>query len=384
MPVALVIGQLELGGGAERQLAELALGLPDEGFSPLVISLRRGGDGDPGASYWAGRLRERGIRVEEIARAGRLDLTRLVPLIRILRRERPRIVHSFMFAANAYARTAALFLRPRPRLLISERTGLPRIGWVERIVERCLRPWTDGVVANAENLRPLLIRRGTRAPIWIVHNGIAARDYDPGARQSARRALGVGPDEPVIGTVGRLVAQKNYPLFLQVARGVRERIPGLRVFAAGDGPLRAAIEEEAGRLGLGDTMVFLGRTERVRELLPGLDVFLLTSSWEGLPNAIMEAHACGVPCVVSGAGGAGEVVADGVTGFVIKTPGPRFFVDKVVALLSDGDLRARMGREARSRIENVFTPRRMIAGTADVYRSLLRDSESAPRPGALP
>jgi glycosyltransferase involved in cell wall biosynthesis len=373
VPVALVIGQLELGGGAERQLAELAVGLGGEGFNPVVISLRAGGAGQkPEEAFWAGHLRARGIRTREIRRAGNLDLSRLLPLISILREESPAIVHSFLFPANAYARVAGVLTGRRPILLASERSaGLPT-GRIERLVDRCLLRLTDGIITNAEAVRRLLVARRTRVPIWVVPNGIDPSLYAPEGRASARAALGVGPEAPLVGTVARMSAEKNYPFLLRVLSQVRQVVPDVQMIAIGDGPLRSSIERQVRSLGLESVVRLLGRVENVADFLPALDVFVLTSDYEGLSNAIMEAQSSGVPCVVTDVGGNSEVVSEGRTGFLVPCGVEQLFADRVGALLSEPVLRRGMALEARRRVLATFSLDRMIAATAAVYRDLLK------------
>jgi glycosyltransferase involved in cell wall biosynthesis len=372
IPVVLVIGQLELGGGAERQVSEIALGIREHGFAPRVISLRAGarqGEFHP-ENYWADALRLRGISVHELPRRGRLDLSRLMPLIALIREHKPAIVHSFMFPANAYSRVAVLLSGRKPIVVTSERSvRLPK--GVKRIVERCLQPLTDGIMVNAHATRRALQARRTPAPVWVIPNGIDIEKFNPSARAECRARLGVAPDDPVIGTVARLVSVKNYPLFIRLVRNVRTVMPPVRAVAIGDGPLRSAVEKDIDRSGQRDGIRLLGRVSRIEEILPALDVFVLTSEYEGLSNAVMEAQASGVPAVVTDVGGNPEIVSEGVTGFVVPRGDLQLLVARVLDLLTRPDLRATMGRAARLGMESRFSVARMIAATVEMYHALL-------------
>jgi glycosyltransferase involved in cell wall biosynthesis len=372
--VVLVIGQLELGGGAERQLSALAAGLHGEGFRPSVVSLRAGPADDRGdaENYWAHELRARGIPVREIQRAGHRDLRRIIPLARFFREEAPEIVHSFMFSANAYARVATLLSGRRPILVISERTGrLPHQG-MERSVGYCLRRWADGIITNAEASRRMLMAHGSTVPIWVVPNGIDVSEFLPHRRAEARAALGVPADAPLLGTVARMSAEKNYPFFVRLVSEVQRSVPGLRAIAIGDGPLRPLVDQDVRRHRLEGVLTLLGRTDRVANLLPAFDVFVLVSEYEGLPNAVMEAQASAVPCVVSDVGGNAEIVLENRTGYLVPAQDLALFSTRVIALLLDGALREGLGREARRRMETAFSLEAMVSATADVYRHLLR------------
>jgi glycosyltransferase involved in cell wall biosynthesis len=142
-----------------------------------------------------------------------------------------------------------------------------------------------------------------------------------------------------IGTVARLTDQKGVDTLLKSALRIRARFPDLRVLIAGEGPLRADLEAEVGRLGLADAVCFLGHVEDVRLVYGALDVFVLASRHEGSPLALLEAMATGVPVVATRVSGLAEVVRDGTTGVLVEPEQPQALADAVINLLADTHLR---------------------------------------------
>lgn len=189
-----------------------------------------------------------------------------------------------------------------------------------------------------------------------------------------------------MGTVGRLVPAKNHRLFLEVAAAVAGTHPEAAFLLVGGGVLLAALRAEVARLGLQGRVVVTGERDDVGDLLGAMNVFLLTSEREGMPNAAMEAMAAGLPCVVTDAGGAGELVVDGETGYVCPRGNRTELVAAVERLCGDPGLRWTLGDNGRARIHREFTAERMAATTAALYRSLLlrRGTGPAVTPTAAP
>jgi len=184
-------------------------------------------------------------------------------------------------------------------------------------------------------------------------------------RADVRSELGVGPDEVLVITVANLRVNKRYPDLLAAARWVVDTGAPVRFVAAGQGPLEAEIRAEHARLGLGDRFRLLGYRSDAQRLIAGADLFALASSHEGLPVAVMEAFALGVPVVSTAAGGMTQAVHDGVDGLLVPPRDPNALADALVRAL-DPTLRARLaaGAEASgarysasfsvSRIESIY------------------------------
>ncbi len=364
--LALVIGQLQQ-GGAEGQLVHLALGLRGSAYEPVVACLSE--VAEPHAST----LRSGGVPVEIFSRRRHRDPGRVVALARFLRDRRAEMVHSFLVGANVYAYAASRLARVR-RLVVSSRTTM-RIPSTPAFM---LHSWifrnASAVVANAFAVRDFTASYyGVPASrIRVVPNGVDLSAYNgaPAGAQAVRRDLGVAADAVLIGTLGRISPEKNLELFVETAAALAREAPGLRFAVIGDGPHRRAVEESVRGAALADRLVLTGARSDVPQVLAALDIFVMTSDTEGLPNAVMEAMAAGLPVVATRVGGTPELVVEGETGRLVPPGRSAPLLEALRDLVADRAMRRRMGEAGRARIAAEFTLQRMVAGTRAVYDAL--------------
>jgi len=370
--VAMVVGQLQL-GGAERQLFELATRLDRARYVPSVICLSEV------TQPYAGMLRDAGITVDVLPRGGHNDFRRALGLARLLRERGVGLVHSFLIAANAYAWVACA-LGGRARFIASSRTCIPPRGFWAGLVHRRAFHAAAAVIANSRRVMEFTrdLYRLEPERIRVIPNGVATDGFrdDGGARRSAaRRAWDVRDDELLVGSIGRLSPEKNLALFVEVAR-MRCEGPGgaarrERYVLVGDGPSRADLERRIRDADLGRRVILAGGRPDVAALLPAFDLFMMTSDTEGLPNAVMEAMAAGLPVVATRVGGTGELVDDGATGYLVERGDAAGLRDRLDRLAADPALRSTMGARGRARIESEFSAGRMVERTMALYDEVL-------------
>jgi glycosyltransferase involved in cell wall biosynthesis len=232
----------------------------------------------------------------------------------------------------------------------------------------------DRLIAVSEGLRRTYEGIGVPPELFVtVPNGVARQD-DRTSRAEARRALGLGPDQPVVLTVGRLTHMKGQWHLIDAVPGLAARFPGLAVVLLGDGPLRDSLQERAARAGVAGNVVFCGHRPDARQLLAAADVFVLPSRHEGMPLAALEAMEAGLPVVATRVIGSAEVVDDGVTGALVRPGDPTALGAAVARLLAAPVLRRRQGAAGRRRYEDFFTRERMAVETAEVYESVLAEA----------
>jgi glycosyltransferase involved in cell wall biosynthesis len=214
------------------------------------------------------------------------------------------------------------------------------------------------VVANSEETRRNLFREmGAVVPaerVAVIPNGIDLEVFDARAARSSQER-GEGRKERLrLGNVGRLAAQKNQRLLLDVARILADRGLDVHLLVAGKGELEEELRAETRRRDLEGSVTFTGFEHDVPGFLGTLDVFLLSSLWEGFGNVILEAGAARLPTVALDLSSNPETVLDGTTGFLVPPDDVQAFADRVALLAEDEDLRARMGAAARARVEERF------------------------------
>jgi glycosyltransferase involved in cell wall biosynthesis/ribosomal protein S18 acetylase RimI-like enzyme len=222
-------------------------------------------------------------------------------------------------------------------------------------------------------------RLGVTRPGRSIHlgNGIDLSRFTPGLAaeervRKLRSELGIGEDELVVGTVGRMVREKGYLELFEAARIVRSSRSNVRFLVVGDrdaDKADAVTEEEV--LAAGGDFVFAGWREDVADLIALMDVFALPSWREGMPRSAIEAAASGLPLVLTDIRGCREVVRDGVEGLLVPVRDPRRLAEAILRLLDDPSVRRRMGEAARARAESTFDERRVAATVVEATTSLL-------------
>lgn len=356
-------------GGAERQIVALAKALKERGRDVHVVLFYVGGVFD-------GELAAAGVPVHFVGKRGRWDAVGfLVRLALILRRLRPVTIYSFLDLPNILA----ALLRPavgRPRLVWSIRAAemeMRHYDWLSRLLPRLeagLSRTADVVVANSHAGSAWAVSRGFPANrMAVVENGIDTIHFhpDPKGRAAVRNEWRVNANDQLIGLVARLDAMKDHRNFLQACALLDARRSDLRFVCVGGGAssYRAELEEFAGHVGIADRLIWAGPRQDMPAAYCAMDIACSSSAFgEGFSNAVGEAMACGVPCVVTDVGDSARIVGE------IGEVAPPRSADALAAAL--GRILARMeedatiGCKARARIVDEFSVERMVRRTEQV------------------
>jgi len=346
--VGHVVQSLEI-GGLERVVATLA-GRSGARYTGPVYCLDRDG-------FLAGALRERGVAVHTVARSPRgFDPAALWRLAGRMRRDRLDIVHCHNYAALVYGALAALVAGNLPVVytIHGAKTSRRR---ATRVFQR-LR-LADVVVFVSEDSRRVAIGAGAvdAARSRTIVNGTDVESFAPlpGGRQKARRPWGIADDAPVAGIVARLTRAKDHRTLFEAVAMLRGDWPGLRCLVVGDGELRSELTDAASALGIADAVIFAGARSDVREVLSAMDIFVLSSSTEGLPVTVLEAMCAALPVVATRVGGIPEVVEDARTGLLVPPRDPPALKAAIESLLRDRARARAMGDAGRERVLDRFS-----------------------------
>ena len=277
-------------------------------------------------------------------------------------------VHSPLIAA--VARVLVRLMRRRPAIVTTEHNVWPRHARPTRLANRLTVGLEDHMLAVSAAVRDSMPAR-VRDRVEVLTHGIDLEGVraEAGDRAAARAALGVDDETVVCVTVANLRNEKGYDTLLDAAA----RCDGapVRFFAAGQGPLEAELHERARALGLGDWFTFLGYRESVAPVLAAADLFVLSSRHEGLPLAVMEALALGLPVVATAVGGVPEAVRDGIEGALVAPDDPAALADAVLRLAGDPARRAELSQAAAARAVE-FGAERAVGRIEAVYREVAR------------
>jgi glycosyltransferase involved in cell wall biosynthesis len=351
-------------GGAEKQLTLLATGLPRDAFDVHVCLLTRLGP-------LAERLEAAGIPYTCLDKRGKLDPAAWARLERHIRSLRPDLVHTWIFAANAYGRAAALSAGVRC-VVGGERSVDPWKRWHELAIDRWLARRSAAIITNSSGVRDFYASHGVPADLFrIIPNGIPAAKPAPQSRGELLAELGLPADAKLIGAVGRLWPQKRMSDLVWSADQLRILREDFHLLIIGEGPLRKRLERYIAQNELEHMVHLLGERADVERLMPHFDVVCLASEYEGMPNVLLEAMAAGVPVVASDIPGNRDVVVDGQTGYLVRVGHVPGFTKRLHELLEDPALAAKLGAAGRERVLQEFSVERMIERHASVYRELL-------------
>jgi glycosyltransferase involved in cell wall biosynthesis len=359
-------------GGAERQILELVTRLPDR-FQPVLCLFN---DTIHYRDYLpAGQPRH----VLGVRRMNRAGFRRLVDVLRV---EQPQILQTYRDKTNFWGRLAAR-RAPVPIVVTSVRNRA--IAPLHLVTERWLARRTDRVLTNSEGVRRELVKLARVPPekIQIVHNFIDTtrfRPPSPDERAAARARFHVAEDETILLCPGRIAFQKNQ-LGLALALARLRKWGGLparaRLMLAGrkrDRLYASLLDPWLSWLGLDGQVTYLGAVSDMLSLYHAADALVLPSLYEGLPNAVLEGHACGLPAVVSHAANIDGLVIDGETGFEVPTFDHTWLgqaLGKVLQMTPDD--RRRMGSLGRDHIVRSFSVERVRDEMVALYDRLLAE-----------
>lgn len=363
------------GGGAERLARELLVALDPNRFERILFVSRPPAPEERVGEAIAADLRRRGVRVEFLRRRFKYDPLAWWPLLSLLRRERVDILHTHAFGQNAWG-TVVGRLAGVPVVIAHEHN------WA--FAGRALRPIVDRhliargsdafVVVSRPALRGMIeLERIPPDDLVLLPNGI--RPLRPGDRAAVRAELGIGPDDPVIGTVCVLRTEKALDVLVRASRLVMQEMPSLRVLIAGDGDDRPAVEAVVRDLGLEKRVLLLGARDDVPDVLAALDVAVLSSDFEGMPLALLEFMDAARPIVATRVGAVPDLIENGVHGLLVPPRDEPALAGAITALLRDRERARDMGARARERRQREFD----LDGTVERLQALYEQLRGAPR-----
>jgi len=320
---------------------------------------------------------EAGIETDVIDASRRGSLVPVVgKLTTLFRRWRPDVVVAFLYEAIVPARLAAR-LAGVPAVVSSIRNEYfgPRY---RELVIRATERLSAATVVNSERVAGSLARRSiaSRQHLVVIHNGIDMSLFRPSpeARGGTRGSLGLANDEFLWLTIGRLAEQKAYPNLFRAFSALLERFPRSRLLVVGRGPLRADLEDLVRRSGLQANISFLGFRSDVPSLLAAADAFVMASRYEGMPNAVIQALATGLPVVGTDVGGMPELIQDGVNGYLVPPAEPDDLASAMSKLaLATPQERLEMGERGRAFVGELCDLQRAM----DSWTKLIEDVRSA-------
>ena len=353
-------------GGAERMAVHIVLGLNRQRFEPAIVAYagRYGSDLEQ-------QLDGAGVKTWFLGKGPGFDWRTYYRLHRVFKEFRPDIVHTHVHVMR-YAFPSLVYFKPRLMVHtvnnIAEREIEPRARWLQRLAYR------RGVipVAVAREVANSLQRLYGIGNSRVVWNCIPTDLYasPQTSRQAWRVKQGFSEEDVLFVCVARFAPQKNHALLINAFAKGPASDPKAHLVLAGQGVLRAQLQERVNRLGLTSRVHFLGLRTDIPDVLGAADIFVLGSDYEGNPLSVIEAMAAGLPIVSTAAGGVPELLQNGKQGFIVQPGQGEQLSEAMMTLLKDPGLRRTMGAAAAARAKEKFDVSAMVSAYEELYDEL--------------
>lgn len=374
--VAHLVTRLDL-GGAQQNTLHTVRHLDRASFEPLLICGRGGMLDDEAREDPSFRT----VFVDSLLRdiSPFHDLLALLELTRIFLAEKPDLLHTHSSKAGILGRLAAAVAGVPVVVHTYHGFGFhdrqpPVVKGLYVLLERLCARFTDALIFVSRANIAYAAEHGIARPdaAVLIRSGVALSGL-PASVDAAqlKMSAGVGMHKPLVVSIGNLKPQKNVADLLEAAALSLRDLPEARFVFIGDGPQRRALEARAFALGLNDRFIFLGWRRDAAQWLAAADVFAMTSLWEGLPRALVEAMKSGKPAVCYATDGVVDLIKNGETGFMVEPGDHAALAARVTELLKDEPLRKRIGEAAASAIGPEFDIDGMVRAQEALYARLL-------------
>lgn len=356
------------GGGAERVARDLLVELDPKRFERILFVSRP--PRDRTGEQVVADLRRRGVDVRFLKRRFKFDPLAWWPLFRALRHERVDVLHTHAFGQNAWGSVLGR-LAGVPVVIAHEHNRKFNGRALHAVIDRELiaRCADTMIVVSGEAQRSMIqMERVPPERLVLLPNGVQALPRGDG--RALRADLGIGSEDPVVGTVCIIRPEKALDVLVRAAALLARCIPSLRVLIAGTGPDRERVEAVTQQLGLSDRVHFTGARSDVHEVLAAIDVAVICSDYEGSPRSILEFMDAGKPIVATEVGGIPEAIEDGVHGVLVPPRDEAALAAAIGGLIADPSAGSEMGARARDRCRSEFSLGRTVESLERLYEEL--------------
>jgi glycosyltransferase involved in cell wall biosynthesis len=346
--------------GGALQVYYLLRGLREAGCRNVLVC--------PAGSAIAEAAPEIVDRLYAVPLGGDLDLRLVGQLLKVMRAERPDLIHLHSRRGADVLGGISGRLAQVP-VVLTRRVDNPEPRWLAAWKYRLY----DRVIAISAGIQQVLVAQGVpAAKLTCIPSAVDTERFRPGCERDRFSALfGLSADERVVGMVAQLIERKGHRHLLKAIPKILERYPRVRFLLFGQGPLEQEIRAQVGRAGLEGQVRLVGFREDLERMLPCLDLLVHPAEREGLGVSLLQAAACEVPIVASAVGGIPEVVRQGLNGYLVPPADPDAIAQAVLQLLQAPERARAMGQAGRALVDAEFSIAAMVRGNLRVYQRLV-------------
>ncbi|MFA5349139.1 MAG: glycosyltransferase [Candidatus Paceibacterota bacterium] len=355
-------------GGTELVLLRLLGGLNKEEFEPIVVSMKSSG-------ILVEKIKKLGIKVFNLNFKGKINLIPFFKFIKILRKEKPLILQSFLFHADILGRIGGKICKTN---IIISSIRSDNFSKIRRIILKTTHNMCDLVVCVSKLAGQKAIENKIipESKIKIIPNGIDVCQFnksDERILDKIRKDINKKPKDKIFISVGNLREAKGYKYLIEATEIIKSQYHNILVIILGEGSDRSMLEQEIKNRKLGNNILLIGRKMNVSDYLAIADFFVLPSLWEGMPNALLEAMAAKLICIATNVSGVVEVVKDGQNGFLTIPGDSNNLAHKMIDVLNISEANSRVIKEsAYQTIINEFSNEKMVNEYQNTYYQLIR------------
>ena len=346
-------------GGQENRTLQESIGLRQRGARVIILC-------QPD-SVLGRRASSEGIEVRTCRMEKSYDIFAIKYILKLIKAENIDVITTHSGRDSLLAGIAGRISGKKPLIIRTRHLAMPI---TSRFTYNFL---SDKIVTVSEYVRQYLISEGISSEkITAIPTGIDPEQFSPDkAAAVLREELKLSPDIPLVGTIAILRRKKGHHVLLNAITLVLEKIPEAVFIFAGDGPQKQNILNRISELGLLNKVVMLGLRKDIPDILKSIDVFVLPTLQEALGTSFLEAMAMGKPVIGTNVGGVGEVIKDGVNGYLVEPDNPVALADAIIKMFRDKEKAGQMGIEGRKIAKQDFSLEKMREGMFALYSSLL-------------
>lgn len=363
--ILFVVNGFAIGGGELKLLeliSEMKRRYPKQ-YRIVVASVGQSGPLEE-------KFRKVADRTEIFFKRHAYDVTQIFGLIRLIQEERIQLIQTTLFYADILGTLAGILTGIRN--VISWEVYTEQYTFKQKWAYRLASKGLSLIVAVSDATRKKMICEYhlPEAKVRTIHYGIDEKKFPSRNPNEIRKRLGIPKDVIVFGTIARLTEQKGHRYLVEAMPKIIKSFPRVVFLCIGDGPLRTSLIQLAQDRGVLSYIQFLGFQSDVPSLLSIMDVFVLPSLYEGFPNAVLEAMACGKPVVATCVDGTPEAVIHGETGFLVPSQNPEALAEALIRMARNPSLRKKMGKNGKRRIYEHFLLEHQISAFDQLYKEI--------------